>query len=451
MNLRKDKSLDQLADVGNVAQFVGFEPTDKGPRQTYLRIRHCAPNALFGDPANAIAAVIAQSSARSVNIRSYAPDSPRSREFVYGLTDPAEVLETVRRLAREGLYSIVNETVDVADGGVSGVIQNGVIEFAPDDTPRCVEKPGVASLPLALGLDLLECIYGFRPETGDLGGRIEFSIHPSQQGWRSSHTLLWEHEATIEEAGTPRLGWPNRFSRLIGDKLYGLLMAHLAGLPVPTTQAIVRRLAPFRFGAATGSSEWWIRTCPTEQEPGLFTTHRGWLDPYRLLAHEDPDGTRIASVLAQASVAAVYSGASIVDAENRTIVEGVAGFGDRFMLGDHRRDALPPVVVEAVRAAGERLAEIFGPVRTEWVHDGRKVWIVQLHRGATVSSMSVLVPGERARWIGFEVTRGLEELRSLLATIDDDAGVHLVGDVGMTSHVADLVRKSGVPTRIVAG
>lgn len=78
--------------------------------------------------------------------RRYHPNSPRSREFVYGLKLRDDVISTLNRLAYSDLHLIVNETIDVHDGGVSGVIQGDVVELAPDDTPRCVEKPGVASL-----------------------------------------------------------------------------------------------------------------------------------------------------------------------------------------------------------------------------------------------------------------------------------------------------------------
>jgi hypothetical protein len=450
MHLRKDESLDALADRGNVAQFVSFVPDRGEPRQSHLRILGLTPNRVFAKARDAIEALLARAPDGTVNVRSYTPDSPRSREFVYALGSVEDALATVTRLTAEGLFTIVNETVDVADGGVSGVVQGGVIEFAPDDTPRCVEKPGTASLPAAVGFELLKIVYGFAPDLGGAKGRVEFSIHPKARGWRATQTLLWEQEDTEATRASATLQWPNRFSRHIGDKLYGLLMAHLCGAAVPKTTALPRRVAPFSFGQPTGSYENWIRTCPTEPQPGLFTTHRGWLDPYKLLADEDPSGTRIASVLSQDGVPASYSGASLVDAAGRTLVEGVAGHGDGFMLGTHLPETLPAGIIADVMSAGKDLTNMFGPVRTEWVHDGQKAWIVQLHRGATVSSEQVLVPGERAHWIGFDAASGLEALRALLADINKDSGVEIFGSIGVTSHMADVVRKSGVPTRVVA-
>lgn len=450
MHLRKDESLDALAEKGNVAQFVSFVPEQGSPRQSHLRILGHVPNQSFDDIRSAICALLANSPDGTVNVRSYTPDSPRSREFLYALGSVDEAVSAVERLSAEGLYTIVNETVDVADGGVSGVVQAGVIEFAPDDTPRCVEKPGTASLPLELGAKLLETVYGFAPDLGGATGRVEFSIHPKPRGWRGTHTLLWEQEDMgQEEKAMARLEWPNRFSRHIGDKLYGLLMAHLAGGQVPRTFALSRRVAPFLFGAATGSQENWIRTCPTEQQPGLFTTHRGWLDPYKLLAGEDPDGTAIASVLSQSGVVAHYAGASLVDANGNVVVEGVAGLGDAFMLGTHLPEKLPAEIIADVERAHCAMSQTFGPVRTEWVHDGQSVWIVQLHRGATTSTAHVLVPGERDKWVGFQASQGLEALRALLSSMDHDAGVEIVGEIGITSHMADVVRKSAVPTRVV--
>lgn len=450
MHLRKDKSLDELAETGNIAQFVSFVPTSSGPKQAYARVAGHEPNAIFESSTQAIEALLVQSSEASVNVRSYTPENPRSREFVYGLKSVPEALAYLERLTAEGLHTIINETVDVEDGGVSGVAQDGIIEFAPDDTPRCVEKPGVASLPLDLGMELLETVYGFKPELGDQGGRVEFSIHPRPRGWRRTHTLLWEREPDAGFSANAGLSWPNRFSRHIGDKVFGLLMAHLAGARVPKTLCISRRVAPFHFGQNTGTAETWIRTAPCQQEPGKFTTHRGWLDPYRLMAAEDPEGTRIASILSQQGVNAQFAGASIIDRSGQLVVEGVSGLGDEFMLGSKAPEELPAFVLRHLEKLHEELAATFGPVRTEWVHDGKRVWVVQMHKGATVSEADVLVPGDASHWMNFEVSNGLEALRHMLDDLDDDAGLRLVGQVGMTSHFADLVRKSGIPTRVVA-
>ncbi|MFN3944262.1 MAG: hypothetical protein ACK4K7_04985 [Allosphingosinicella sp.] len=445
---RKDASLDRLAEIINVAQFVSYEPRRGKPKQAFARVLGEAPNHGFSGLQEAAETLLARSADGSVNVRSFTPESPLSREFIYGLKTVDEVTSAVLRLTREGLHTIVNETVDIHDGGVSGVILGNLIEFAPDDTPRAVEKPGTASLPLGWGSRLLVTVYGFEPDLAvPENTRLEFSIHPKPRGWRHTHTLGWEI-AEHEGLGLPPpIQWPNRFSRMIGDKVFGLLVAHHIGLPVPRTTVVNRRVAPFSFGQPTGSAEVWFRTSPTEQMPGKFTTTRGWTDPFRIMAAEDPEHAAIASVVGQASVVPQYSGASIVLQSGEIATEGVAGAGDAFMQGAANAQPLPAAVIEDVRRLHAAACEL-GPVRLEWVHDGDRAWVVQMHRGATVSAAGVLVPGEARHWTRFEVGNGLEQLRSLIAQLQPGHGLELIGEVGLTSHIADVIRKARVPARI---
>ncbi len=452
MRLHKDEILDRLAELGNVAQFVALRPDGDGLAQTYNRIRGHEPNETFASIEAALQAVLTASEDRMVNVRSYAPDDLRSREFVYGLTTVADVMATVDRLSGEGLHLIVNETIDISDGGVSGVVQGGVIEFAPDDTPRCVEKSGVTALPQEQAISMLETIYGFRPDlevTTD--ERVEFSIHPRPRGWRGGHTILWEHETGVALQAHPSLTWPNHFSRMLGDKVFGLLVADALGAAVPRTLSISRRVAPYSFGRPTGSAERWTRTCPVEPLPGLYTTTRGWEDPFTLMANEDPSDTSIASVLCQDAVHPEWSGAALVQADGTLLVEGRRGQGDLFMLGQEGAAPLPKAVIDDVHATHTTLSATLGPTRLEWVHDGNQLWIVQLHLGATQTSDTVIVPGDAEHWLDFTVTGNLEELRQMLDSIGPDRGVRLAGDFGLTSHVADLVRRAGVPARRTEG
>ncbi len=451
IRLYKDAGLDALALHGNVAQFVSYAPDPRGGLvQRYARVSSHPANYRFGSIAEAVDALLASAGEGSLNVRSYDPNSPRSREFVYGLRSVEDVVETVDRLAREGLHLIVNETIDVGDGGVSGVVSGDVVEFAPDDTPRCVERSGTASMPLSWAYSILETVYGFKPDLGDGRGRLEFSVHPSARGWRREHTIAWEFEDSDPPTSPATLSWPNDFSRLLGDKAFGLLVADRLGLKVPATTAVGRRVRPYGFGAPTGSSETWIRTCPREPDPGRFTTRKGWTDPFALLAKEDA-GHLIASVLCQAAVPARHSGAAIVTVEGALAIEGVAGEGDHLMLGTQRPEALPSRVVDDVVAAYGVAKRTLGPVRFEWVHDGDAVWVVQLHRGATTSSARVLVPGEASSWREIDASSGLEPLRRTIGSLPAGTGLVLRGEVGITSHIADLVRRAGVPTRVRPG
>lgn len=178
MTIHKDEILNRLAARGNVAQFVSFAPDqNRSPKQTFSRLVGHEANEVFPDIEAAIEVLFNRSSAGTINVRSYLPEDPRSREFLYALTSVESACSAVKRLSLEGLHTIVNETIDVSDGGVSGVVQGDIIEFSPNDTPRCVEKPGVLSMPFDLGMALLEKVYGFRPELeGSANERTEFSI-----------------------------------------------------------------------------------------------------------------------------------------------------------------------------------------------------------------------------------------------------------------------------------
>jgi hypothetical protein len=445
---RKDASLDRLAELINVAQFVSYEPDLGKPKQAYSRVLGEQPNRSFSGVREAAEILLSRSPDGSVNVRSFTPESPLSREFIYGLKRVDEVTDAVLRLTRDGLNTIVNETVDIHDGGVSGVLMSNVLEFAPDDTPRAVEKPGTASLPLGWGIRLLATVYGFEPDlVVPHNTRLEFSLHPRPRGWRHTHTLGWE---IAEHAGVDLpaiVQWPNRFSRLIGDKVFGLLVAHHIGLRVPRTTVLSRRVAPFTFGQHTGSSEVWCRTAPTEQMPGKFTTTRGWSDPFRIIEREDPEHKFIASILAQAGVEPLYSGASIVLQTGEVVTEGLRGSGEAFMQGAAMGEALPSNIVADIARLHSDAAE-FGPIRLEWVHDGEYAWVVQMHRGATVSAAGMLVPGEAKQWMPFDVSKGLEELRDLIARLGPGYGIDLRGQVGLTSHIADVIRKANVPARM---
>lgn len=445
----KDTILNDLADKANVAQFVSYDPT---LTQRYSRIYGYETNYKLTSVNEAVNTLLTHSVENSVNIRSFDPKEPKSREFIYGLQDIKKVQEALQRLSSEGLYTIVNETIDIHDGGVSGVMLGDVIEFAPGDTPRCVEKPGTASLPRQIGLNLLKIVYGFLPALDySPQTRVEFSIHPLRRGFLHDHTIIWELEDIGISHANANINWPNRFSRFIGDKTYGLLIAHLLNLPVPSTTVISRKIAPFSFGQPTGFSETWIRTCPIVQVPGKFTTKHGWCDPFELMKTEDPDGNAIASILAQTGIEATYSGALIVGENEEIIIEGIQGYGEEFMIGQKHSLELPNHILESVKNLYKQVVKKLGTVRMEWVADSQKIWVVQLHQGSTKSYGNTIYPGSVSSYYKFDVKQGLEALRHLISTINTHAeGIILMGDVGITSHFGDLLRRAEIPSKIEA-
>lgn len=442
----KDEVLFERGARYNVAQFASFN-TDLELR--FSRIKDIDTPADFEA---AVRAVFEKSGEKSVNVRTFEPGNPQTTAFAYGLKSTEDAIAKVREFAAQGLYTIVNETIDVNDGGVSGVYHRDRVEFSPNATPRCVEKPGCCALTRELARKIFTLVYGFTPAFDDAPEiRIEFSLHPLPRGTRSEHIIVWEAGIDEGDVPTPEPRWPNNFSRHVGDKAFGLMIAHLSGLPVPATTIISRRLAPVSFGQKTGSAAIWTRTCPNEQTPGLFTTCRGWTDPFALLAKEDPEGKAIGAVLAQAEVSATWSGACITTSDGKIIIEGVPGFGDGFMQGDDLPEGVDPTIEKDVLALYAQAASILGPVRFEWVHDGKKAWIVQLHAGKSRSREDWIVEGTAETWHDFPAEQGLDALRALVGTLNPAKdGLHIIGRIGFTSHIADVIRKAGITARVIA-
>lgn len=446
----KDDNLAVIGRSHNVAQFVSFDAGDPP------RLRHAL---IVGNPSldqtaeDAIAALLAASAARTVNVRTFDPGGRKGTLFRYKLTGVAAVVDAVREFASDGLHTIVNETIDVHDGGISGVALGNVVEFAPDGTPRVVESEGVAAAPRAVAEAMLRTVYG--PSVtlvGDSEERVEFSVHPHRVGHLRQHVTIWEVEHVGPQQGTAvSVSWPNRFSRHIGDKAFGLLVAHLHGLRVPVTTVIGRRVAPFTFGTPTGTGESWTRTCPAEQEPGLFTTARGWIDPFALLSKEDPDGTRIVSVLSQESVEALWSGATLPTGlgSREDLIEGVRGTGELFMLGEQEREALPGRVLDDVRVLLRTARDRIGCVRMEWAHDGTRAWVLQLH--VVAAHAASFGTGGATRWVEYDPTEGLDRLQELVVEVSRaGVGVVVTRPIGVTSHVGDILRRAGIPARFAS-
>ena len=103
-----------------------------------------------------------------------------------------------------------------------------------------------------------------------------------------------------------------------------------------------------------------------------------------------------------------------------------------------------------IRQLYEQASAKLGPVRIEWVHDKHgATWIVQIHRGITQSQGAVIYKGEADLYHRFDVSRGIDELRALISRVQGTGeGIILVGKVGVTSHLGDLLRKAEIASRI---
>jgi hypothetical protein len=138
-----------------------------------------------------------------------------------------------------------------------------------------------------------------------------------------------------------------------------------------------------------------------------------------------------------------------ISESDEIIIQGSSGFGDDFMLGTKRREELPEDIKDSVLQIYEQAASSLGPVRFEWVRDRERVWIVQFHRGITATTGMTIYPGQAKAHRRFDVTRGIGALRTLIAKVRKTKdGIILVGDVGITSHLGDLLRRAKIPSRI---
>ena len=438
----------------NIARYVSIAP-DMSVR--YVNID--ADYVYKGNLKNCILDLIEASNSKSVNIRSFSIESMKGHSLVYGkqANEIDEIIDVIQKNCNGNKYSIINETIDVNDGGISGVILGNIIEFAPNDTPKCVEKPDICFLERNMGMHLLKTVYGFAPECDfDDNYRVEFSLHPHREGLRKSHTIIWEYEKFEDYEYDIKIKWPNKFSRFIGDKPFGLIIADYLGFNVPYTTVISRNVPPFSFGQETGLREKWIRTAPIVKEPGKYYTGDKWTDPFILMQKEELKGDNqinIASILSQSAVEAVYSGGAIIG-ENQAsdVIEGVAGKGDNFMVGADYLDFLPDSVLLKLKELLNKIRKYYyllGDVSIEWVFDGTKIWLVQLNQIKEKGFGTTIVVGEPTKYEKFYVEDGLEQLRSKINAIKGrDIGIELIGDVGLTSHFGDVLRHANIPSFI---
>ena len=457
----KDEKLDNLIinNGANIAQFVSFEP-NLNLKTRFIHINNFDNDNELSNK-EIIKKLILSAPSKAVNIRSFSRKIMKGNKLVYnkGIDDIDEILETIKENSLDNKYSIVNENIDINDCGVSGVALGEVIEFSPEDTPKCVEKEGVCSLPREIGLKILQNVYGFSPDIKfDKNYRVEFSIHPNRQGVKKEHTIIWEYEYYEKVDYQRKISWPNNFSRFIGDKVFGLLVADSLGIMVPKTTVISRKMAPFTFGIETGLNEKWIRTCPIKKEPGKFYTGSSWIDPFKLMDEEEAKGSNeinIASILSQDAVDALYSGASFVTKyEDGDLIEGVFGNGDKFMVGEQDKLELPTEVIEEVKSLNNKIRnhhKELGDVSIEWVYDGKNVWLVQLNqlKGENKyknSDNNIIVHGNPSHYEKVFVKDGLDSLRNKIDLVKDkNIGIELIGSIGVTSHFGDLLRLSNIP------
>lgn len=405
----------------------------------------------------------------SVNIRTYTDDmKSKGNPFVYGLRDLESILRGIIDLREQGYNLILNETIDVNDGGVSGVLLNGVAEFAPFSTPRSVENDAVCRLPSLVAVKMLSDVYSLEGRTlEDIeklesmsreGKRIEFSIHPNEVGY-----LVWD----IEDMESNKkldlrllnqcimVPKNNKFSEMLGGKTFNLLLLNSMSIDIPKTTVVSKFLPPFTFGNK-GNRNVWTRTSPKYKLPGKYITEKGYISPSELLSEENP------TVLYQREIDVLYSGSALYKGENAPlVVEGVRGFGTKFMVGNVPPEKLPFEVMDKVRETVKSLKSTFdkhgicNPTFTvEWGYSKyEEVEIFQLNftedtgRGHMIVRPSSSVKNYKE----YHTSEGLDNFRDFLQSISEYEGVKLIGNVGITSHFCDILREEKIPSFLVRG
>lgn len=443
--LKDDVLADLVKQNYNVAQFFSLSPSGE-LRHCFIR-DECPPNPSLDYLIDTLLEQVP-----SVNIRCFKPSGTSGLPFLYGLTSREMVKAHIEDFLRaDDYYLIINETIDVNDGGVSGVILGDLVEFTPKDTPRGVEKSGSCSLSFRDACRLFDRVYDYRSlsHLRKNGHRVEFSIHPGPVGVLNQRHVTWEVSPSAESP-TPRHAWPNNFSRLLGDKAYGLLLADLYGFNVPRTTVVpIDSVPPFAFGSVPDhqARHLYTRPAPSKPLPGQLDTTFGVNTQAALSDVAVESG---GSVLIQTGIRPKWSGACQPGIETTHTIEGVKGEGGKFMLGAQAPEQLSSGEYSQIWATADLLTKHFGPVRFEWVIDpAGTVWIVQLQQAVTRSSHDVIVEGTVDEYITFDVSRGLEELRMVVQNLAPRQGIKLHGDVGVTSHLGDVLRRESVPSKIV--
>src|SRR4051794_14079298 len=84
----KDAGLNRIASAGvNVAQFVSFGPD---LRQRFAWISEASPNRIFSSIEDACGAILSQSEAHKLNIRSFKPGATKGNRLLEGIPSAGE-------------------------------------------------------------------------------------------------------------------------------------------------------------------------------------------------------------------------------------------------------------------------------------------------------------------------------------------------------------------------
>jgi hypothetical protein len=67
----------------------------------------------------------------------------------------------------------------------------------------------------------------------------------------------------------------------------------------------------------------------------------------------------------------------------------------------------------------------------------------------SLSDGQTLFPGTAQVFHRFDIREGIQRLRALISRLKNtEEGIVLVGNIGVTSHMGDILRKARIPSRI---
>jgi len=261
----------------------------------------------------------------------------------------------------------------------------------------------------------------------------------------------------------------------VGGKARGLAALLAAGFPVPEGFVLSPEARPEEIIAAyrgLGTPRVAVRSSAAEEDSsrlsyaGQFATFLNISDEGALLhavdacrasastirsaiyrEDPDPEASKMC-VIVQRMLEPEYAGVAFADANGETVVEGVAGLGDRLVSGK----ASPSVLPEGLRGAVERVAraaveKLGGALDIEWAAEQGCIWLLQAR--PITAPLRAALPDRFRLWTAANFQ---EAIPRPLTPISEEAARHNIHEVFRISfHFSGLPEPDGPIERLVKG
>ena len=261
----------------------------------------------------------------------------------------------------------------------------------------------------------------------------------------------------------------------VGGKARGLAALIAAGFPVPEGFVVSPEATPEEIIAAyrrVGTPRVAVRSSAAEEDSrrlsyaGQFETFLHISGEESLLRavetcraaasttrgaiyreYPDPAASRMC-VIVQRMIEPEYAGAAFADANGETVVEGVAGLGDRLVSGR----AGPSVLPEDLRSAVERVARaaverLGGALDIEWAAEQGCIWLLQAR--PITAPLQAALPDRFRLWTAANFQ---EAIPRPLTPVSEEVTRHNIHEVFRISfHFSGLPEPDGPIERLVKG